>query len=240
MTLVRSLAVRSLLLAHLVLFANSIFQGSVLRADPDLPSAVVAIWSEGGADGAPHVRCTGVFVAPEVVLTAASCVLRGTPTGMVQHAACAHGARECPTLEPTSLKVLEAASLPERAVVADVIALEFRYSDPATMPQVCTGGAVCGRGWDIAALRVVQRCREQRCVVPLPLAHRAPVEGEPARIVGAGVDSTGLWALRERLAAISGVLDLQVRDSRLGAAPTAAPCAPPTRTEAAPLAPQPV
>ena len=91
-----------------------------------------------------------------------------------QHAACAHGARDCPTLAPAALKVLKAASLPERAVVADVTAIEFRYSDPSQMPQICTGGAVCGRGWNIAVLRVLQRCPEQRCTPPLTVCAPCP------------------------------------------------------------------
>ena len=200
----------SLLLAiHLLLCVHSIDQGTVIKAHPDAPSAVVAIWSDGSS-GATPVRCTGVFVAPEVVLTAASCILRATPTGLVQHAACAHGARDCPTLAPAALKVLTAASLPERVVVADVTAIEFRYSDPAQMPQICTGGAVCGRGWNIAVLRVLQRCPEQRCTPPLAISTRGLVEGDAVRIVGAGVDASGRWALRSRAAAISHVGELQV------------------------------
>jgi hypothetical protein len=198
-----------LLVIHLLLCVHSIDQGTVIKAHPDAPSAIVAIWSDGSSGAAP-VRCTGVFVAPEVVLTAASCILRATPTGLVQHAACAHGARDCPTLAPAAIKVLTAASLPERVVVADVTAIEFRYSDPSQMPQICTGGAVCGRGWNIAVLRVLQRCPEQRCTPPLAISTRGLVEGDAVRIVGAGVDASGRWALRSRAAAISHVGELQV------------------------------
>ena len=198
-----------LLLIHLLLVVHSIDQGTVIKTHPDAPSAVVAIWSDGSS-GATPMRCTGVFVAPEVVLTAASCILSATPTGLVQHAACAHGARDCPTLAPAALKVLKAASLPERAVVADVTAIEFRYSDPSQMPQICSGGAVCGRGWNIAVLRVQQRCPEQRCTPPLAIATRGLVEGDAVRIVGAGVDASGRWALRSRASAISHVAELQV------------------------------
>ena len=63
-----------LLVIHLLLCVHSIDQGTVIKAHPDAPSAVVAIWSDGSS-GATPVRCTGVFVAPEVVLTAASCIL---------------------------------------------------------------------------------------------------------------------------------------------------------------------
>ena len=214
-----------LLLIHLLLVVHSIDQGTVIKAHPDAPSAVVAIWSDGSS-GATPVRCTGVFVAPEVVLTAASCILSATPTGLVQHAACAHGARDCPTLAPAALKVLKAASLPERAVVADVTAIEFRYSNPSQMPQICSGGAVCGRGGNIAVLRVQQRCPEQRCTPPLAIASRGLVEGDAVRIVGAGVDASGRWALRSRAAAISHVAELQVLLTHSEAPVSPAPVSP--------------
>ena len=83
-----SAPVVALALLWLITPTLSVFLGRALPDDPDTPHAVVAIWGTPGSE-ASHVRCTGVFVAPEVVLTAASCVLSGTPTGMVQHSACA-------------------------------------------------------------------------------------------------------------------------------------------------------
>ena len=71
--------------------------------DPDgLP--LVALW---GRDHSPAsgVRCTGLFVAPESVLTSASCVLRVAPEGAVEDTACATGAPDCPVLAPEDLLV---------------------------------------------------------------------------------------------------------------------------------------
>ena len=61
-------------------------------------------------------------------------------------------------------------------------------SKPCCLPQVCTGGAVCGEGWDIAALRVRQICPRDRCVSPLPLSMGILEAGERLRFVGAGMN----------------------------------------------------
>ena len=94
------------------------------------------------------------------------------------------------------------------------------------MPQICSGGAVCGRGWNIAVLRVQQRCPEQRCTPPLAIATRGLVEGDAVRIVGAGVDASGRWALRSRAAAISHVAELQVLLTHSEAPVSPAPVSP--------------
>ena len=94
--------------------------------DPDvLP--LVALW---GRDQTPAsgVRCTGVFVAPESVLTSASCVLRVAPEGAIEDAACATGAPDCPVLAPEDLYVFDAGALPELVEVAVPAEIDYRCS----------------------------------------------------------------------------------------------------------------
>lgn len=169
--------------------AFAVQHGMPLPTDDPSASAVVAVWGKPGTT-AEHVRCSGVFIAPEVVLTAAACVLAERPATPLVHMACAHGDKAgCRTLPPSLLEVVAASDLPdEREATAEVLALEFRYSVPSEMPQVCSGGAVCGEGWDIAALRVRQLCPRQRCVPPLPLSLGSLEGGEMLRLVGTGVD----------------------------------------------------
>ena len=163
-----------LLLSLLPDLASPVLSGIPVPDSDPAHHAVIAVWGKPGT-AAADVRCTGVFIAPEVVLTAASCVLAAEPATLLQHAACAHGGAGCPTLPADTLEVLAANELPEkREPTAEVLSYEFRYSVPTSMPQVCTGGAVCGEGWDIAALRVRQLCPRQRCIggahrrLPLP------------------------------------------------------------------------
>lgn len=180
------------ILLALLQVVRPVRNGLPLSFDEASKSAVVAIWGKVGS-AAAAIRCSGVFIAPEVVLTAAACVVDGTPHSVLQHAACATGASDCPTLPAHSLEIIDAAQLPgQRETVADVVDYEFRYSVPSAMPQVCTGGSACGEGWDIAALRVRQRCLRQLCVQPLPLSLEALRVGEPLRLVGAGVDAAAL------------------------------------------------
>ena len=180
----RCCAASVLLLLHGV---RPILQGLPV-AEEELQSAVVALWGRESTAAAAR-RCSGVFITPEVVLTAASCVISREPSTILEDAACAHGTADCPTLAPNDFEVLVSSALPERLQAAEVQAIEFRYSVPSLMPQVCAG-AVCGDGWDIAALRVKQRCPRQRCVSPLPLSLTRVVAGEAVRLVGAGVDPT--------------------------------------------------
>ena len=154
-----------------------VFSGSPVPAEEASAQAVVALWGKAGT-AASEVRCSGVFIAPEVVLTAASCLLAEKPATLVEHAACAAGASSCPTLPADAFEVLSAAKLPEeQELIAVVLAFEFRYSVPQEMPQVCTGGSICGEGWDVAALRVEQLCPRsaafRRC--PYRWARSAPV-----------------------------------------------------------------
>ena len=168
--------------------AAPVLRGLPVTTGDGTDAAVIALWGREGTEAA-GLRCTGVFIAPEVVLTAAACVLRSAPTGLFEHVACAHGGADCPTLPAATLQILAARALPEeREETAEVLSIEFRYSVPSLMPQVCTGGAVCGEGWDIAALRVRQLCPRQRCVPPLPLSLGTLRSGETLRLVGAGVD----------------------------------------------------
>ena len=170
----------------LLIHVHAVQDGLSVANEDMMPSGVVALW--GKADtAASAVRCTGVFIAPEAVLTAATCLLAGMPSSLLQHAACAHGATGCPMLPGHAFQALDALQLPSvQEVVADVIDYEFRYSDPSTMAQVCTGGAVCGDGWDIAVLRVRQLCPRQRCVPPLPLSLGTLQMGDPLRLMGVG------------------------------------------------------
>ena len=177
-----------LLLSLLPDLASPVLSGIPVPDSDPAHHAVIAVWGKSGT-AAADVRCTGVFIAPEVVLTAASCVLAAEPATLLQHAACAHGGAGCPTLPADTLEVLAANELPEkREPTAEVLSYEFRYSVPTSMPQVCTGGAVCGEGWDIAALRVRQLCPRQRCVPPLPLSLGTLRAGEPLRLIGSGMD----------------------------------------------------
>ena len=122
-------------LTLLLAVTEGLMQGVRLTPEGLEQPPVVAVW---GALGTPaeSIKCTGFFAAPNVVVTAATCILSTTPHGTVQHAACATGASECPTVPPTSLEVLSANALPERELVATVEAIAFRFSDPATMPEV--------------------------------------------------------------------------------------------------------
>ena len=167
--------------------------------DDDVLRAVVAVWGRGGKGP----RCTGVFIAPEAVLTSCACVLSAEPEGTPLHAACANGAAECPTLPPSALELLAPGALPAREVVADVQAIEFRYSDPAAMPHVCSGGAVCGEGWDIAVLRVRQRCPQQRCVRPLRVSLAPPAAGAPVRLASVAPRAAPASGWRLRLVSLS-------------------------------------
>ena len=165
-----------------------VLRGLPPTSDDAINLAVVGVWGKQGTV-ANATRCTGTFISPEVVLTAASCVLQGTPTGLFQHAACAHGAVSCPTVPADTLEIIAANRLPDtHERTAEVLSYEFRYSVPSLMPQVCTGGSACGEGWDIAALRVRQLCPRQRCIPPLPLSLGSLQAGETLRIVGAGID----------------------------------------------------
>ena len=86
-----------------------------------------------------------------------------------------------------TLQALDASQLPAvQETIADVLDYEFRYSEPSVMAQVCTGGAVCGNGWDIAVLRVRQLCPRQRCVPPLPLSLGTLQAGDSLRLMGVG------------------------------------------------------
>jgi hypothetical protein len=185
---------------------HSLRAGLPVAADDDARSAVVAVWGKQGTPAA-SIRCSGVFVAPEVVLTAAACVLSGDPSSILEQAACARGAADCPTLPPDTLEVLKAAdSLEDWEPTAEVLGYEFRYSVPRVMAQVCTGGALCGDGWDIAALRVRQLCPRQRCIPPLPLSLGTLQAGETLRLVGVGADvGAGSFALRYHDGALASV-----------------------------------
>jgi len=187
----------------LLVLTSAVLRGLPPGADSSaVAPAVVALWGRQGT-AAAAVRCTGVFVAPEVVLSAASCALAQQPTTVLQHAACASGkiAEDtstnashlgCPLHALADLEVLSAEALPNRLVVGEVLALEFRYSVPALMPLVCTGGAVCGDGWDVIAFRVRQSCPRQHCIPPLPLSFLSMAVGEPVRLVGAGRDPSSV------------------------------------------------
>ena len=119
--------------------ALSVLNGLPLHDHETTYEAVVAVWGRDGSE-ADGMRCTGAFITPEVVLTAASCLLRATPTGLFEHAACAHGGTGCPVVSPDALEILAAHDLDERNPSARVLSFEFRYSVPKLMPQVrCHG-----------------------------------------------------------------------------------------------------
>ena len=195
----RGRALRRLLMVRLALVLLATFfpgarpvQYGLTPSDDEMPPPppVVAVWDRG-VDS--RRRCSGVFVTPELVLTAASCVLSAPPSTLMEDVACAYGAEGCPLVEPGTLSVLSAAELPDQVHVAEVLDIELRYSDPRSMPRVCEGSSACGEGWDIAALRVRQLCPERRCIHPLPLSMREVSAGDTVRLVGAGVDGAA-WS----------------------------------------------
>ena len=70
--------------------AYAVLNGLPLGVDDHALAAVVGVWGRDGTV-AEGLRCTGTLISPEVVLTAASCVIRSAPVGLFEHVACAHG-----------------------------------------------------------------------------------------------------------------------------------------------------
>ena len=222
----RTLVALGLLFGH----CTAVLDGFPLDAEHSSFSAVVALWGRPGS-AAAGVRCTATFVAPEVVLSAASCVLSRAPSTVLEHAACAYGrhgdggaheAVGCPLFSVDDLELLSSSALPERLEVGRIVALDFRYSSPSQMPRVCASGGVCGNGWDVLALRVVQTCPRQRCVPPLPLATSSMlVVGEEVRLAGVGrvVGSSSLLtsAFASGAATADALYVLTARDVPVGA-----------------------
>ena len=122
------------------------------------------------------------------MLTAASCVLAAEPATLLQHAACAHGGAGCLTLPADTLEVLAANELPKARADGGGALVRVSLLGADVDAAGLYGGAVCGEGWDIAALRVRQLCPRQRCVPPLPLSLGTLRAGEPLRLIGSGMD----------------------------------------------------
>ena len=219
--------------------ASSLRVGGPLPTEGDqaLP-AIVAVWSPRIADdvGAPSspVRCTGTFIAPEVVVTAASCLLSRQPQGLVEQTACAYGHTGCPLVSSTSIQLLDPSLLPTRErSLGSVVGISFRYSDPSRTPELCVDTSACGRyGWNLAVLRVVQSCEPRlECIEPLPMAVAAVDPGARVRVVGAGISDPAQpasYQLRALTATVRSVDDghllrLQTDAARLNASVGAPP-----------------